>query len=151
MSSTGSRHSSQGHKEPFRAAGGGWGSARCCGTSLCMGSTTGTLLGSVCALCWLLNRLWRIRRPLFSYPRAERDLFRTWGQLLTSAQCSGRPVLVAPGWTTAPTPIASGGDCREQHNCKAPRTGAPPCAWARRQAKNPLGLHGGRDEQWLNT
>lgn len=109
MSSAGSSRSSQGHKEPFRAAGGGWGSARCCSTSLCMGSTTGALLGSVCALCWLLNRLWRMRRPLFSSPRAERDLFRTWGQLLTSAQCSGRPVLVAPGWATAPTPIASGG------------------------------------------
>lgn len=58
MGGAGSGRSSQGHKEPFRVARGGWGSAWCCGTSPCTAGSTGVQLGSVCPLCQQLNHLW---------------------------------------------------------------------------------------------
>ena len=131
MADAGSGHGSHGHKEPFMAVGLGLSrGVRCQPVRgrqhrrtawLCLRFVPAA--GSSLQMCC----------PLFSSARAERDLFRAQGQLPTSAQCSGHPMLVA----TAPTPITSVGG-----NCKAPRTGAPGGAWAGRRLKHPVGSQG---------
>lgn len=71
MGAIGSSHSSQDHKEPFRAAGDDWGSAQWSSTSLCTASSTSTWLW----LCFVLAAESWMCQPLSSSGRDERDFF----------------------------------------------------------------------------